>query len=213
MKVASQLRDPRTVARWHNIWLSAALLFFVTAATFSGLFGWAYTQWQNEEGCHDYHASLVHLPPTVDIPTTFRHLNGELHLRKGATYEASSCEGKLAQSLILRGNVLDDEQEDEGRRLSPTTAPNSGPVYLHTIGTCKCNTTTPSKIFSEWRQNVSYVLPGIHCIGGTKQACTPGTCPLLCNDNKRVLWCGIGETDTFWEHVHGNGTIHKCSSH
>ena len=118
MDTASKLQDPRATARWHNIWLGTALFFLVSTVTFSGLFGWAFTQWKAEESCHEYSASLVYLPlgNYTLSDTTFLHRDGELHYRKGAAYDKSSCEGKLVQQLISTGNVL-DPPEGNGRRL------------------------------------------------------------------------------------------------
>lgn len=123
MDTAFKLQDPRVTARWHNIWLRTALFFLVTTVTFAGVFGWAFTQWKEDDSCHEYHANLVHLPNMDDsLPTTTLLLhNGELHLRKGATYDESSCEGKLVQRLIKKGNVL-DIQEGRDRRLSELPA-------------------------------------------------------------------------------------------
>jgi hypothetical protein len=121
MDTASKLQDPRATARWHNIWLGTALFFLVSTVTFSGLFGWAFTQWKEDDTCHEYHANLVHLPPGNFTPmTTLLFHDGEVHFRKGAAYDASSCEGKLVNQLIKKGNVIDMETSG-GRRLQTGT--------------------------------------------------------------------------------------------
>ena len=118
MDTASKLQDPRATARWHNIWLGTALFFLVTTVTFAGVFGWAFTQWKDDDACHEYYASLTHIPTMNDsLPTaTLLFYDDELHYRKGAAYDESSCEGKLVNQLVVKGNVLDVQEGPYRRR-------------------------------------------------------------------------------------------------
>lgn len=118
MDTSLKLQDPRTTARWHNIWLRTAIFFLASTVTFSALFGWSVTKWKDDDNCHEYYASLTHIPYTNDsFPTALLFHKGELHFQKGVTYDESSCEGKLVKKLIAKGNVL-DIQEGRGRRLT-----------------------------------------------------------------------------------------------
>jgi len=143
MDTASKLQDPRATARWHNIWLGTALFFLVTTVTFSGLFGWAFTQWKEDDACHEYYASLTHLPlgNYTLPPTTLLFHDGEVYFRKGAAYDASSCEGKLVNQLIKKGNVLDVETSGS-RRLDDSTYINGKFTaigsYTFVTGYCYC---------------------------------------------------------------------------
>ena len=108
METTSKLQDLHITAWWHNLWMGMALFFLVGTATFGGLFGWAFTEWKESQGCHAYYANLVHLPPgSRMLDTTIVHHHGEFYLRKGAEYDKSSCEGKLAIQLTTTGHVLE----------------------------------------------------------------------------------------------------------
>lgn len=145
MDAVSKLQDPRVTARWHNVWLGVALSLFVAAATFAGLFGWAFTHWhRDEENCHEYYASLVHLPSSIEYApqTPFVHSAGRIHVLEGATYDTSTCEGKLADQMVKAGSVLAAPRGGRRRLHGSSTAalPSEGfaislpsSTYKHTM--------------------------------------------------------------------------------
>jgi hypothetical protein len=198
MDTASKLQDPRATARWHNIWLGTALFFLVTTVTFAGVFGWAFTQWKEDDTCHEYHANLVHLPPGNFTPmTTLLFHDGEVYFRKGAAYDASSCEGKLVNQLIKKGNVLDVETSGGRRLQTDTTTTVAGTTFTsYPSKFCKCNTThTFKKTYAGGYYTAPSASSGARCYGNvySGSADYPGLhCGSTLSGASYTLYCDEG---------------------
>lgn len=125
MDITSKLRDPRAIARWHNIWLGTTIFFFVSAAVFAGLFGWKYTQWQHEAACLKGVADWKYVTE-FDLRKHAIALHEGRHLAiMGHAVTDAPCILKMHDTLRARGQVYTPAQ---GRRMS-----YSGMTYLETL--------------------------------------------------------------------------------
>ena len=150
METVPKLQDPRSTVWWHNFWLATALFFLVGTATFGGLFGWAFTEWKQDQSCHAYYAGLMHLPPDNRMPdTTIVHHGGQFYLRKDAEYDKSSCEGTLANQLITMGRTWE----------MPATEATSNQIPGKVLFTCTCHDSVSSH-YDHWQCAMYCSMPG-----------------------------------------------------